>query len=237
MGAYLKRMKFAIMACIHANLEAFEAVLKDSKQQGCMHYAFLGDFVGNCADPKECVEIVRAMEAPCVKGNHDDYCSSALPLSAFNPQAAKLIQWTRAQLTEGDRRWLRELSYIRKVENFTIVHATLESPQRWGYVFDKMAAATSFERQETSVCFFGHTHVPVAFVKDTTVRGGPFTSFRIEKEKQYFVNVGSVGQPRDQNPKAAYVIYDVGSGNIELRRVRYDIEATRRKIRDKGLTS
>src|SRR5215467_14288493 len=104
-------MKFAIISCIHANLEAFEAVLKDSKQQGCTHYAFLGDIVGYCADPKECVDIVRAIDAPCVKGNHDEYCSSHLPLNSFNPQAAKLVEWTRNQLTADDRRWLRDLSY------------------------------------------------------------------------------------------------------------------------------
>jgi len=87
-------MKFAIMADIHANLEAFEAVLKDSKSQTCTRYAFLGDFVGYCADPKECLDIVRALDAPCVKGNHDEYCATDAPLDGFNPRAAKLLEWT-----------------------------------------------------------------------------------------------------------------------------------------------
>ena len=114
-------MKFAIIADVHANLEAFKAVLEDSKQQECSHYAFLGDFVGYCADPKACIDIVRAMNAPCVKGNHDEYCSTDLPLNGFNPKAAKAVQWTREQLTEEDRRWLHSLGYVRTVENFTIV--------------------------------------------------------------------------------------------------------------------
>jgi predicted phosphodiesterase len=232
---FAQRMKFGIMACIHANLEAFEAVLKDSKEQACTHYAFLGDIVGYCADPKECVDIVRALNAPCVKGNHDEYCSADLPLNGFSPRAAKLIEWTRRQLTGDDHRWLRDLDYVRKVQDFTFVHATLESPQRWGYVFDRLAAAASFNHQETPVCFFGHTHVPVAFVRDATVRGGTFTTFAVEKERHYFINVGSVGQPRDNNPKAAYVTYDLDARIVELRRVPYDIETTRRKIRDAGL--
>jgi diadenosine tetraphosphatase ApaH/serine/threonine PP2A family protein phosphatase len=127
------------------------------------------------------------------------------------------------------------LEYVRKVQDFAIVHATLESPQRWGYVFDRLAAAASFNLQETSVCFFGHTHVPVAFVKDTAVKGGTYTTFKIEDGKQYFINVGSVGQSRDRDPKAAYVTYELDSRTIELRRVAYDIETTRRKIHDAGL--
>ncbi len=228
-------MKFAIMADIHANLEAFQAVLEDSKEQRCTHYAFLGDFVGYCADPKACLDIVRSMNASCVKGNHDEYCTGDLRLHGFNPKAAKLVHWTRQQLTEEDRQWLRNLPYVRKVEDFTIVHATLESPERWGYVFDRLAAANSFTQQNTPVCFFGHTHVPVAFVRDNAlVRGGTFTKFKVEGGKRYFVNVGAVGRPRDNNPKAAYVTYDLDDRTVELRRLAYDIATTQRKIRDAG---
>src|SRR5439155_23573666 len=120
-------------------------------------------------------------------------------------------------------------------ENFTIVHATLEVPERWGYVFDRLAAAESFEHQNTPICFFGHTHVPVAFVRDSAVRGGTYSKFRIDDGKDYFVNAGSVGQPRDGNPNAAYVVYDVDNGTIELRRVAYDFTETQRKIREAGL--
>jgi predicted phosphodiesterase len=223
------------MADIHANLEALEAVLRDSKGQRCSHYAFLGDFVGYCADPKACLDIVRAMNASCVKGNHDEYCATDLSLDHVNPTAATVVYWTRNQLTQEDRRWLHSLDYVRAVENFTIVHATLEAPERWGYVFDRLAAAASFTHQHTQLCFFGHTHVPVAFVRDEIVRGGTFTKIKAEPAKQYFVNVGSVGQPRDHNPKAAYVIYDMDEATVELRRVEYDVATTKRKIREAGL--
>ena len=228
-------MKFAIIADIHANLEALQAVLEHTREQQCTHYAFLGDFVGYCADPKACIDIVRALNAPCVKGNHDEYCSMDLPLDGFNLKAAKAVEWTRRQLTANDRQWLRDLPYVRQVENFTIVHASLDGPERWGYVFDNLAASSSLTRQDTAVCFFGHTHVPVAFVRDSMVRGGTFTTLRIESGKQYFVNGGAVGQPRDNNPKAAYVSYDLKGQTIELHRVIYDIATAQRKIRDAGL--
>src|SRR5262245_62240317 len=228
-------MKFAIIADIHANLDAFQVVLEDIKQQKCTHYACLGDVVGYNANPKECLDIVRQMNMPCVKGNHDEYCSTDQPLDGFNPAAAEAVNWTRKQLSEEDRQWLRDLKYVRMVNSFTLVHATLDGPQRWGYVFDKLAAAASFTYQNTSVCFFGHTHVPVAFIRDREVRGGTYSKFKIEPGRKYFVNVGSVGQPRDGNPKAAYAIYDMDEGSVELRRLDYDIEKTQGKIRAAGL--
>jgi len=228
-------MKFAIIADIHANLEALQVVLEDAKKQLVTHYACLGDVVGYNANPKECLDIVRTMNMPCVKGNHDEYCSSEEHLEGFNPAAAEAVNWTRKQLTEDDRQWLRDLKYTRMVTNFTIVHATLDGPQRWGYVFDKLAAAASLTYQNTSVCFFGHTHVPVAFMKDSVVRGGTYSKFKTEPGKKYFVNVGAVGQPRDNNPKAGYVVYDVDEGTIELRRLAYDIPAVQKKILAAGL--
>jgi len=228
-------MKFAIIADIHANLEAFQVVLEDAKNQNVTHYACLGDVVGYNANPKECLDIVRKMGMPCVKGNHDEYCSSEEHLEGFNPAAAEAVNWTRGQLSEEDRQWLRDLKYTRMVTTFTIVHATLDAPQRWGYVFDKLAAAASFTYQNTPLCFFGHTHVPVAFIRDSVVRGGTYSKFKVEAGKKYFINVGAVGQPRDNNPKCSYVVYDVSEGTIEQRRLDYDIATAQRKILAAGL--
>ncbi len=227
--------RYAIIADIHANLDAFQVVLEDIKQQQCTHIVCLGDVVGYGANPKECLDIVRGMNIPVVKGNHDEYIGSDESPEGFNDAAAEAVNWSRAQLTEEDRKWLRELKYFRLVANFSVVHATLDAPQRWGYVFEKLEAAASFTYQNTQVCFFGHTHVPVAFIRDTGVRGGTYSKFRVEPGKKYFVNVGSVGQPRDGNPKAAYVVYDMPAQTIELRRLDYDIAAAQKKIRDAGL--
>lgn len=228
-------MKYAIIADIHGNWEAFQVVLDDIKKQGADQIVCLGDVVGYNANPKECLQIVREMNIPCVKGNHDEYCSSNDYLEGFNPHAADAVHWTRAQLNDDEKQWLRDLKYQRMVANFTIVHATLDAPQRWGYVFDKLAAAASFPYQNTQLCFFGHTHVPVAFMRDTAVRGGTYSKFKMDAAKKYFVNVGAVGQPRDNNPKSAYVIYDTEGQTIELRRLDYDIAAAQAKIRAAGL--
>ncbi|MEO5803197.1 MAG: metallophosphoesterase family protein [Verrucomicrobiota bacterium] len=230
-------MKYAIIADIHANLEAFQVVLEDIKAQKCTHIACLGDIVGYNANPKECLDIVRTMAIPCVKGNHDEYCSTDENLEGFNPHAAEAVNWTRQQLTVDDRQWLRDLKYLRLISSFTIVHATLDVPQRWGYVFlgDKLSAAASFTYQNTPICFFGHTHVPVAFIRDSVVRGGTYSKFKVEQGRKYFVNVGSIGQPRDGDPKAKYVIYDMDEGSIELRKLDYDIAAAQKKILAAGL--
>ena len=228
-------MKYAIVADIHANLEALQSVLRDSKEQGCTHYAFLGDYVGYCADPKACIDIVRGMNALCVKGNHDEYCATDISLNGFNPKTVKMIEWTRKQLTAEDKHWLRSLEYVQTVEDFTIVHSTIHSPEKWQYVFDKLAAASSLSHQVTQLCFFGHTHVPVAFVLDGLLRGGTYTQLKMDRGKKYFVNAGSVGQPRDNDPRAGYVIYDVEQGTIELRRLPYDVAEAQRKVREAGI--
>ncbi len=228
-------MRYGIIADIHANLEALHVVLEDIKQQHCTHVVCLGDVVGYGANPKECLDIIRGMNIPVVKGNHDEYIGSTENPEGFNDAAAEAVAWSRNQLTEDDRKWLRELKYFRLVANFSIVHATLDAPQRWGYVFEKLEAAASFTYQNTQVCFFGHTHVPVAFIRDTGVRGGTYSKFRVESGKKYFVNVGSVGQPRDGDPRASYVIYDLPQQTIEIRRLDYDIPTAQRKIRAAGL--
>jgi predicted phosphodiesterase len=228
-------MRFAILADIHANFEALQDVLIDTHQQRCTHYACLGDIVGYNANPKECLDLIRNMKMPVVKGNHDEYCSNDSLPAGLSPAAAKILAWARNQLTAEDRRWLRALPYVQVVAGFTIVHGHLEQPERWQYVFDREAAATSFARQQTAVCFFGHTHVPMAFIRDNMIRGGTYSKIKVEPDKTYFVNPGSVGQPRDNNPQAAYAIYDLEQGSIELRRVDYDVARARQKIMDAGL--
>jgi predicted phosphodiesterase len=228
-------MRFAIFGDIHANLEALETVLADAKEQGCTHYVCIGDVVGYNANPHECAEIVRALECPVVKGNHDEQASSTTSLEGFNPLAEEALTWTRQNLTQEDIDWLAALKLVRQVRDFTVVHATLDTPHKWGYVFNQLDAAASFSYQHTAVCFYGHTHAPRAFIRDGTVFSLPLETLKFEMGKKYFVNVGSVGQPRDGDWRAAYVIYHVDRNFIELRRLEYDIERTASKIVEAGL--
>ena len=228
-------VKYALLGDIHANLEALQAVLDDARGQKCTHFACVGDIVGYNANPKECVDLVRTLAMPCVKGNHDEFASTNEPLEHLNPRAAEVIRWTRRQLPEEDRRWLAELKYVRLLAGFSLVHATLDVPQRWGYVFEKFSAAASFNYQSTAICFYGHTHLPVAFVRDTAVYGSAFSKLKVLSGRKYFINVGSVGEPRDGSPDATYVSYDITNGILELRRVPYDAEAAEAKARAAGL--
>jgi predicted phosphodiesterase len=229
-------MKYAILSDIHSNLEALQVVLHHAKQQKCTHYVCLGDIVGYGPNPKECLEIIRSLDCPVVMGNHDEYCATSLDLTGFNPMAADAIKWTRDQLNEEERDWLHDLKYVRSVESFTIVHATLDLPEKWAYVFDKLAASASFNYQHTPVCFNGHTHVPIALVRGHMgIQGGLYTKIRVEIGRKYFINVGSIGQPRDRNAKASYAIFDLLNNLIELHRLDYDFAATQKKIRAAGL--
>lgn len=229
-------MKFAILSDIHSNLDALQVVLEHTRQQKCTHYVCLGDVVGYGPNPSECLAIVRSLDCPVVMGNHDEYCAGEMDLTGFNPMAADAIKWTRQQLSEEERTWLRNLKYIRNVESFTVVHSTLDLPEKWAYVFDKLAAAASFNYQHTPVCFNGHTHVPIAFVRGAAgIQGGLYSKIKIEVGRKYFINVGSIGQPRDRNPKAAYATFDLINNIIELHRLDYDVAAVQKKIHAAGL--
>src|ERR1043166_3400237 len=215
-------MRFAIISDIHANLEAFEAVLGDAGDNKCTHFVCLGDVVGYNANPHECVDRVRELDCPTVKGNHDEQASLIESSRDFNEMAEAAIQWTRDNLITDDKDWLRDLKLTRQIGDFTVVHATLDMPAQWGYVFNNLDAAASFAHQETSVCFFGHTHVPMAFIRDDGVERQLIDKLRLDPGKKYFINVGSVGQPRDGDWRAAYCIYDVESNTVEQRRLKYD---------------
>ena len=228
-------MRIAIFGDIHANLEAFEVVLADARDQGCTSYICLGDVVGYNANPRECLQIVQSLKCPVVKGNHDDYASSDSSLESFNPLAEVAIQWTRDQLNPSEKTWLGGLPFISKVRGFTVVHASLDDPAGWGYVLNQLDAAASFSKQTTDLCFFGHTHTPRAYIKDSSVVGLPFEQLILESGKRYFVNAGSVGQPRDGDWRAAYVVFDQEKRVIRLRRLRYDLPKTQAKILAAGL--
>ncbi len=230
-------MRFCIFGDIHANLEALQTVLADAAKNQCTHYVCLGDIVGYNANPRECLNLVRDMDCPVVKGNHDEMASREADPGGFNALAEEAISWTRAQLPPEDKEWLRELKFVRQVRDFTIVHATLDTPTKWGYVFNQLDAAASFNYQHTQLCFYGHTHSPRCYVRlaDRSVQVAPFEKLRLEQSKKYFINVGSVGQPRDGDWHASYAIYHADRGYVELRRLEYDIQTAQQKILAAGL--
>ena len=229
-------MRFAIFSDIHANLEALEAVFADARARRCTHFVCLGDVVGYNANPRECIERVRKLDCPAIKGNHDEEATLSASSERFNELAERAIQWTRDNLADQDKEWLRSLPLQRQVHDFTIVHATLDTPGHWGYVFNNLDAIASFTYQRTAVCFFGHTHLPMVFIRGQSgVRQERKEHIRIEPGRKYFINAGSVGQPRDGNWRAAYCIYDIENKLVELLRVKYDLTTAQKKIAKAGL--
>jgi len=229
-------MRFGIFGDIHSNLEALVAVLDDMQSQNVTHTVCIGDIVGGYADPAECLRLVRALGCPIVKGNHDEEASENREITHFNQKASMSMRYSRKQLSDEQKAFLRSLPLQLPVAAFTVVHATLDSPARWGYVFSPLEAESSFTYQQTQLCFFGHTHVPHVFIQDTKVHEFFYRKIDLKMDKRYFINVGSVGQPRDGDWRAAYAIYDTKVNTIELRRIPYDLAKTQQKIMNRGIS-
>lgn len=234
--------RFAILADVHANLEALNAVIEDARSQSVTEFYCLGDIVGYNANPQECIDKIKEIGATTICGNHDYYCSHEKSLEDFQPHAAAAIDWTRRQINPQSQKWLTGLPLSLKFFNnaFSMVHGTLDMPELWGYVFDTFDAESHFPYQQTAVCFHGHTHVPLIFEKQgTDVKRYPATEsgarVSLSSMRKYFINVGSVGQPRDGNPKSSYLIYEPRSRIIEFRRVEYDIDSAAEKVVRAGL--
>ena len=229
---------YAILGDIHANIEALRAVLDDARAQGATHYVCVGDVVGYNAAPRECIRVMRdELKCPVVRGDHDHYVSCpGEKLSDLHPDAARAAEWTRRHLADEDARWLRDLPFQKTVMGFMLVHATLDMPEHWGYVFCNMQAEANFCYQYTQICFHGHTHVPIIYANTP---GGVVhyeaRDFTYEFGQKLFINVGSVGQPRDGDPRASYVLFDMAARQIRFRRLEYDVAAAQARIRDAGL--
>ncbi len=237
----------AIISDIHANLHALYSVIEDVKLCECADVVCLGDIVGYNAYPHECLEYVRGLDCPVVKGNHDAEVV-ADSLVAMNPMARQATEWTRAQLSEEELAWLSRLQYQRIVRSsFAMVHASLEQPKAWNYIINENDARGSFSRQFSPVCFHGHTHVPKVFMWDGSHAvdmkndlAGPLyydgmIEVPLEEGRKYFINAGSVGQPRDGDPRACYVIYDTDRKSVIFRRVPYDVNAASEAVLAAGL--
>ena len=255
-------MKYAILSDIHGNLEALNAVLAKCREEGVDEYISLGDIVGYNANPKECLDLLRSLKlAGAVKGNHDEYAAgNDSAMEGFNPHAKAAVIWTKSKLSPADRAYLTGLPMRKTLKNtlITIVHATLDSPDSWGYIFDAHHAADNFAYQFTPLCFIGHSHVPVAFCKkplslrtdrmidelvswegnnvpESHFQRSDYISINLEAGHKYLLNVGSVGQPRNKDPRASFAIYDSDLKNVTRYRVPYDIASAQQKILDAGL--
>lgn len=230
------RVRYAILSDIHGNLEALRAVLDDCA--GAVDAVLcLGDTVGYGADPLACVELVAERAEAIVGGNHEHAVAGRLDLGWFNRHARAAAEWTREQLDDAHRAYLGSLPLVTDVAGATLVHASPAQPEEWEYLVTAEDGFAAFGDFATRWCFVGHSHVPAAWSLGSSGREHHPRPVRLDSERgrRYIVNVGSVGQPRDRDPRAAYARWDAEDGWVEIRRVGYDQAAARRKIMDAGL--
>ena len=228
-------MRYGIFGDIHGNLEALHAVLADMVDQGVETYVCTGDIVGYGANPRECLQQVRDISDIIIAGNHDHAVAEKLNIDFFNAYAKEAVIWTRRQISKEERDFLYNLPLVHQDEKFTVVHGTLNYPQMFDYIQTSYDAYLSLELLQTPVCFLGHSHVPITFYQEDSVELTTSSIIEVDEEGKYLINVGSVGQPRDENPLSAYAVFDSEQMVAEIRRVEYDIETASRKIMDASL--
>ena len=233
-------MHIAVIADIHGNLQALQAVLAALRKQGLRRILCAGDIVGYGANPGECIELLRKLNIPCCCGNHDSYVADfeRMPSEKVRPEAQEVIRWTRWQLSPEQLAWLGELPMTLQADGFMVTHASCQPYPRWSYVKSKSSAAMHLLFQRQQVCFNGHSHVPImvshsrncspewkCLADEQTLPEGAFT----------MVGVGAVGQPRDGDNRACAVVYDTSSRELRLLRLQYDIAGAQRAIMARNL--
>ena len=235
-------MRYLIVADMHGNWDALVTVLEDADRQGYDETLVLGDLVGYGASPNQVIEELNGISKPThvIRGNHDKVVAGIDMGLNFNPTALTAARWTTANLTDENLEFVRALPQgpVDIVEDLVICHGSVVDEDE--YLLSGGAAVDSFEAQESQITFFGHTHIPSLFMLredaiEVAVLEGERVSIQIEPEVRYLINPGSVGQPRDRDPRASYVLYDAAGGEVLLNRIDYPIEKAQERIREADL--
>jgi len=232
-------MKYGVLGDIHANLSALKGALDLLEREGVDRVLSVGDVVGYGAAPGACIQLLRDLDAVVVKGNHDAATAGEIDLLYFNPFAREAVLWTRSVLSDEELAWLGDLPLVADLDHCSVAHGTYHKPELFDYIQGTTDADPSLDALELPVCFVGHTHVPVTLLRlaDDPHR----TAYTVEDEVDLsqvlkaLVNVGSVGQPRDDDSRAACAIFNSSEDRVQLHRIQYDIECEAARIRAAGL--
>ncbi len=232
-------MRFGIYGDIHGNYDALEAVLEQLDKARVDVLVCLGDIVGYGAEPGRCIAKVRELGCLALAGNHDHAAIEKLDVEFFNAFAKMAALWTRAQLTPEEKDYLASLGFVDHYGQFACVHGSLHGPELFNYIATIFDAELSFESLDKPVLFYGHTHIPLTFFDTTPMTYTMETEIRVTADMKALVNVGSVGQPRDEDPRASFAIYEMadsnGEGVVKIHRIPYDVQSASKKILDAGL--
>ncbi len=228
----------AVISDVHGNLEALEAVLADVERRGAAEVLCLGDFVGYGASPNECIARLQPLLVAAVAGNHDLAACGRVRIGSFSSHAALAARWTGTVLTPESRAYLEGLPYVVRRGGALLVHASPTEPESWQYVLSVGEARLEFDAFDEPLCLIGHSHYPGAFRLGP--RGGEVGYSRepevaLDPGCRFLVNVPSVGQPRDGDPRAGYLLWDDERGWVRHVRLEYDFAAARRRILEAGL--
>ena len=231
-------MRALIISDVHSNLEALQRVLEDARKRGGFDVVWcLGDVVGYGPNPGPCIEMLAEQELLCVVGNHDYAALGRMGVETFNSYAAQAALWTRAQLESDHEAFLEELPKVASWGEFSLAHGSLRDPL-WEYLVNGPSAMENFRRMTTTFCLVGHSHIPFVCAE---VEGMPrFGVLRDGQETtlgsgRIIANPGSVGQPRDGDPRASYLLYDDDTRRLAHHRVAYDVSVTQERMRRAGL--
>jgi diadenosine tetraphosphatase ApaH/serine/threonine PP2A family protein phosphatase len=217
-------MKIAFMSCIHSNISALEAVGKDIEAQGVDKVYCLGDIVGYGAYPRECVDYIRSRKWPTVLGNHDFAVLNPAYAENFTPAAKMCSYFSMGALTPADRDWLRALPLRLQEDTFEVVHASPHDPPYRNYIMTDEQAIEAFQLIKRPWVFHGHTHVPLAFFGTDPLSYDRDSLWKLDPAEPALLNVGSVGQPRDKDPRSAYGLFDADTREVHIRRVEYNVK-------------
>ena len=230
-------MRYGVFGDIHGNLHALEAVLNAYESEGIDEYLCTGDLVGYGAHPQQCMDVTRERCSHIVAGNHDFAVCGRLTLEFFNSYAKSAVIWTRNALRPDDLTYLERLPLMARVDDDTTVsHATIYDAHVFDYIQTQYDAHLSLQELGTTAGFVGHSHIPITFyLRDGIVSWTMEPTIDLDNCEKALINVGSVGQPRDENPKAAYAIYDTDERKVWIKRVNYDIEGAISAIESNGL--
>jgi len=226
-------MRLALISDVHANLEALTAVMHDIETRNVERVFFLGDAVGYGADPNGCIRLICDLCEMRLLGNHDYVALGLDNADHFNLMAKESILWTQKTLARKSIERLADFEMEATFLDYYFTHASPENPADWNYLFAEQDAARGFERFSQSFCFIGHSHIPGVYVRrpDGSIGIVLPGSFEAKPDHRYIINVGSVGQPRDGNAQACYLIADTDGNKFEHRRVPYDLAAAQKKMR------
>jgi len=228
-------MKLAVLSDIHGNAEALNRCLEYIDAECSVdEITVLGDIVGYGADPGICIQQVKKRAAFSVLGNHDAGVIGKTDIRYFNYSAQAAILWTQARIQEDERKYLNELPYSVIQYGIRFVHSSPNNPEYWKYIISWYDTADEFSHFPEKVCFIGHSHIPGIYTAEEflpVMRG----EFKLEPDTQYIINPGSVGQPRDGDPRLSFGIFDTETTAITIIRQEYDVETARQKIIDNNL--